>query len=112
MQMKRPVIIFLITIIHISAFAQTPESIIGAVKNAQQNIKWASYTMKRTDTLTTGDVRSMSGSVTLQPDTNDRLFGFLFRARLDSANNEIVYDGHIGYTINTGQKTYAFSSNP
>ncbi|HEY5326842.1 MAG TPA: hypothetical protein VIJ27_07565, partial [Mucilaginibacter sp.] len=81
--MKTITLSVLIAIINIGSFAQTPTTIIANVKKAQQNIKLVTYTMTRTDTLVTGDIRSMTGSVTMQPDQYDNVLGFLFHAQLD-----------------------------
>lgn len=110
-EMKTVTSIFLFTIIHLSAFSQSPAALIEAVKKAQQNIRWVSYTMKRTDTLVTGDVRSMVGSVTMQPDQNDKVFGFLFHAYPEDKKIEKVYDGHLGYVINNEKNTYSLIFN-
>src|ERR1700761_1357860 len=105
--MKRTTTLIFIAIIHINALAQTPESIIKAVKKAQQNIHWVNYTLKRTDTLLTGNVRSMTGNVIMKRDTNDRTLGFLFKTQLDESNTERIYDGHLGYLLNDDQKSYS-----
>ena len=110
--MKTITLSILIAIINIGSFAQTPATIIANVKRAQQNIKLVTYTMKRTDTLVTGDIRSMTGSVTMQPDQYDNVLGFLFHAQLDGNKTEKVYDGHMGYVINNDKKTYSLTSNP
>jgi thiol-disulfide isomerase/thioredoxin len=109
--MKNIAIGTLIVIISFNALAQTPASIIAGVKKAQQSIKLVSYTMKRTDTLVTGDIRSMTGSVTMKPDVNDKIFGFLFRAQLTGDTEERVYDGNMGYIINNSKKTYSSTAN-
>jgi thiol-disulfide isomerase/thioredoxin len=109
--MKKITLIILILISCVDAFAQTPTTIIANVKKSQQKIKWISYTMKRTDTLVTGDIRSMTGSATMQPDQYDNVLGFLFHAQLDGDKTEKVYDGHMGYVINNDKKTYSLTSN-
>jgi thiol-disulfide isomerase/thioredoxin len=109
--MKKTTITLLIVITYSIAFAQTPATLIKAIKKAQQKVKWVTYTMKRTDTLVTGDIRSMTGSATMQPDQYDNVLGFLFHAQLDGDKTEKVYDGHMGYVINNDKKTYSLTSN-
>src|SRR5689334_20820796 len=105
--MKSIVFNIFIVIINFNAFAQSPTAIITDVKNAQQDIKWIAYSMKRTDTLVTGDIRSMTGGVIMKPDRSDDVLGFLFHAQLDGDSNEKVYDGHMGYVINNSKKNYS-----
>ncbi|SDE64039.1 hypothetical protein SAMN05216464_10864 [Mucilaginibacter pineti] len=104
--MKKTIIIIAAAFICMSAAAQTPAALVAAVKNAQKNTRWAVYTIKRTDTLMTGDIRSMSGNVFMKPDANDSVLGFQFRAALDGDYHEKIYDGHLGYLIDHNHKTF------
>lgn len=109
--MKKINLTFLVTITFFSAFSQSPAMIIDAIKKAQQNIKWVNYTVKRQDSLLTGVVRNLSGSVTIKSNPDDAIFGFQFWAQQDENPTDLVYDGHIGYTINKDNRTYSLSSN-
>jgi thiol-disulfide isomerase/thioredoxin len=94
---------------HVCASAQTPAGIIREVKKAQAGVKWIAYTMQRTDTLVTGDVRSMAGNVIMKPDNN--VLGFLFHAQMDGLDEEKIYDGNMGYIIGRNERTYSSSPN-
>ncbi|QNF34402.1 TlpA family protein disulfide reductase [Adhaeribacter swui] len=86
--------------------SEPPQAILDKVKKAQAALQTISYTMERTDTLVTGDVRTMRGKVKLQVAIQDSIFGFKFVARKDSEPGERIYDGHVGYETYPGTKTY------
>ena len=80
--------------------------LLKSVQNAQALLKILSYSVERTDTLVTDDVRTMTGKVLIEADRNDTLFGFKWRAKKDIDKSERIYDGHIGYEADTINKTY------
>jgi len=85
---------------------------MSKVLNAQQVLRTVSFTLVRTDTLVTGDIRTMTGNSKILIDKADPVFGFKFWVKTNSDNSEIVYDGHIGYQTNAKEKTYILINNP
>lgn len=94
------------------AFCQSPQEIMSKVLNAQQVLRTVSFTLVRTDTLVTGDIRTMTGNSKILIDKADPVFGFKFWVKTNSDNSEMVYDGHIGYQTNAKEKTYILINNP
>lgn len=110
--MKKLLVLILWVLNVIQVFSQNPKEIISKVFNAQQTLKTVSYTLVRTDTLVTGDIRTMTGSSKILIDKTDPVFGFKFGVQMNSDNSEMVYDGHIGYETNSKDKTYTLINNP
>ena len=90
----------------ISGHAQTAEELIRSVMDAQKKLKTVSYSTRRTDTFTTGDIRERTGKVKTIRDESDKEFGFQFWAKRDDLNNEVLYDGRMTYDLDTEKKTY------
>ncbi len=110
--MKKLLLLTGLIFIGINAFSQSPQEIISKVFNAQQALKTVSCTLVRTDTLVTGDIRTMTGNSKILIDKTDPVFGFKFWVQNSNDNSEMVYDGHIGYQTNTKEKTYVLINNP
>ncbi len=110
--MKKLLVLIILILNVVHASSQTPKEIIAKVFNAQQTLKTVSYTLVRTDTLVTGDIRTMTGSSKILIDKTDPVFGFKFWVQMNNDNSEMVYDGHIGYETNSKDKTYTLINNP
>lgn len=87
-------------------YGQTPQDIISAVIKSQESLRTISYRMLRKDTLVTGDIRTLSGTVQIKVDTSDVVFGFLFWAKEDSASSQVVYNGRVTYQTDDEQKVF------
>ncbi len=98
--------------LHDSARGQNAFHIIATVKSRQAQLKSLSYTLNRTDTLVTGDVRNMSGRAILEKSSDDNPIGFLFRAQRDGFDQQTVYDARVAYVADTSKRTYRMISNP
>jgi hypothetical protein len=61
--MKRVLIIITLSLSFSTIFGQSADIVIAGVFKAQKELKTASYTLTRTDTLVMGTIRSMSGNV-------------------------------------------------
>jgi thiol-disulfide isomerase/thioredoxin len=108
--MKKILIIGVCILVNSIAFGQTPKEIIARVYAAQQKLKTASYTLTRTDTLVTGDIRTMTGNAKVKKDLTDSLYGFQFWCKLDDNNVETIYNGHMAYEANNDNKTYTLKT--
>lgn len=102
----------LLLFLSLPAVGQEAEELISAVLQRQANLGKAAYTMERTDTLLTGDVRHMRGSVHVMADTSDQLFGFLFWGKRDDVASKVVYTGRVAYETDDSSLTYLLVSKP
>ena len=100
-KMKKVLIIITLVVTSTNVFSQNIHDFILGVFKAQQALKTVSYTLVRTDTLVTGDIRTMTGSSKILIDKIDPVFGFKFWVQMNNDNSEMVYDGHIGYETNS-----------
>lgn len=91
--------------------AQTPEQVIEKVLQAQQQLQSVSYTLQRTDTFVTGDIRTITGMVKLQVELADSIFGCWFWAKRADINKSTVYDGKKALYINNDKKEYEVEMN-
>ena len=80
--------------------------VLAKVGKAQASLQSVNYTIERTDTLVTDDVRTITGRVIISVDTADTVLGFCFWAKKDNENAEKIYDGHSCYETSTETKTY------
>ncbi len=110
--MEKLVMIGSIMLMSVNVFCQSALEIIKGVIKAQQNLKTISYTLIRTDTLVTGDVRTMTGKSKILVDKEDNVFGFKFWSKKDNDFQERIYDGYIGYEVNVKDKSYTLTTNP
>ena len=110
--MKKILFIGIVILVNHVVLGQTPQEIIARVNAAQQKLKTASYTVKRTDTLVSGETRTMTGSVKIKTDATDTLYGFQFWCKLDGVNVETIYNGHLTYDANNDTKTYSIKTKP
>lgn len=92
--------------------AQNAPSIVTAVKQRQAALKSLSYTLQRTDTLVTGDIRTMSGQAVISVGPEENAIGFRFRARRNGFAQETVFDGRLGYVADTVTRSYKVVFNP
>ncbi|WP_316817794.1 TlpA disulfide reductase family protein [Pedobacter nyackensis] len=90
-------------------FSQNAADIISQVKNKQRSINVLSYTVKRTDTLGTY-IRHMNGSVVMEKNVKDSIFGFRFSGKKEGDPTEKMYDGHVGYALDVVAKTYKITT--
>jgi thiol-disulfide isomerase/thioredoxin len=110
--MKRVLFIAVLILSVSNSFSQNANEVLARVFKVQQAIKTVAYTLTRVDTLVTGYTRTMSGNVKIVTEPLDGFTGFKFWAKKDGEPNELFYDGHIAYTINTANKTYLLTNNP
>lgn len=101
-----------VMLMSVGVFCQDAQEIITRVYKAQKDLKTISYALVRTDTLVTGDVRTMTGRAKITVDRSDTIFGFKFWSILDGYNQERIYDGHLGYEVNPKDKNYTLTTNP
>jgi thiol-disulfide isomerase/thioredoxin len=95
------------------ARAQRPAaSLLQAVYAAQRQLRSASYTLLRTDTLVTGQTRQLQGRVQLRALPADTLLGFAFWAQQQDWPEQVGYDGHQGYRLDTAARTYRRLTRP
>lgn len=85
-----------------------PMDVITEVCKAQTAVKSVDYSIERRDTLVTGDIRSMKGSVKISVDKSDTILGFHFWAKKINENTEKIYDGLACYETNINSNTYRF----
>ena len=115
--MKLFVVFIPLFIIYTTAACQDTTSnnskeIIGKVIEAQELIKTVFYTLERTDTLITGDTRTMTGRVMIRVDKNDSIFGFEFGAKMEKIHGESIYGGRVLYETNDDEKKYTVVTDP
>lgn len=109
-KMKSLLTLFLSSVL-ITVSAQDPGKIMRDVAEAQKKIKTISYTTHRLDTFTSGDIWNHTGKVKSIRQETDQKFGFLFWGKRDDVPNEVIYDGHMTYDLNTEKKTYEAKVN-
>lgn len=110
--MRKTTILFLGILLCIQSSAQSVQQLLRQVQASQRKLQHVSYTIVRQDTLVTGHVRQMQGTVKISLLPTDTVLGFRFWARDDRANGEMMYDGNSLYTVNHQHKTYSVHSNP
>lgn len=108
--MKKSLLVVTLLFTSIVVLGQGPDQIIKQVLQAQSQIKTVSYTLNRTDTLLTDDIRTMSGEVKMQLNKQDSILGYNFQAKKDGEQLERVFDGRVAYEINHQDKTYNLST--
>ncbi len=99
---------FLCSIFSLSLFsarAQKAVDIISQVMKRQSEIHRLSYSIQRTDTIGSL-IRVMQGKVILERDITDTVFGFRFWSRKDNDITEKMYNGRLGFAINTSASNY------
>lgn len=110
--MRKIIISPLFTLLLLHVCGQSPQEIIRLVKNSQEQLQHASYTLIRKDTLVTGHSRSISGRVKLSKLASDSIFGCRFWAVKDGVNRESIYDGKTGFTVDHDRKQFDMESDP
>lgn len=110
--MRKITITPLLILLLLQVCGQSPQEIIRLVKNAQEQVQHASYTLVRKDTLVTGHSRSISGRVKLSRIASDSLFGCRFWAMKDGVNRESIYDGKTGFTVDHERKQFNMETDP
>lgn len=91
----------------LSGWAQRPPAaLLRAIYATQQQLRGASYHLHRTDTLVNGQTRQLRGHVQLRALPQDTLFGFAFQAKQADLAQQVGYDGHQGYEVDTSAHTY------
>ncbi|MCB0686779.1 MAG: TlpA family protein disulfide reductase [Saprospiraceae bacterium] len=104
--MKNTIVFILMFLVHYISLAQPDKSIISKVVDRQRGIQNISYEVIRKDTLLTGDIRTMSGKILMYRNLADTILGYTFYAQQPEINERVFYNGHIGYLVNDGEKTY------
>lgn len=103
----RCLLLLLLSSFSLSTWAQRPPAtLLRAVYAAQQRVQRASYELHRTDTLVTGHTRQFSGQVRLQVLPADSLFGCAFWAQQADQAPQQLYDGHLGYEVDSLSRTF------
>lgn len=92
--------------------AQVSSDVIAEVMRAQSKIKNASYKMVRNDTLVTGDIRTITGNVKMRTESSEPNFGFLFSAKENAVNGQILFNGHMAYETDDALQVYRLFMNP
>ncbi|MGN6494726.1 MAG: TlpA family protein disulfide reductase [Agriterribacter sp.] len=103
--MKKTLFLFIILNIAQSVKSQSADEIIQQVLASQQHIQTLAYTLQRSDTFVTGDVRITSGIVKMKAMPSDTVFGCWFWSKRDDVNAETIYDGR-GMQISHNNKSY------
>lgn len=96
----------IVLLVQLHAYSQSAEKLIADIQKAQRQLKTISYTLQRTDTFVTGQVRTIHGQTIMQPDAADSVFGFLFWSKRDDLEKETIYDGRIAFSLDNDNKTY------
>lgn len=94
-----------------STKAQEADVIISQVMKRQSQTHRISYSIQRTDTIGS-HTRAMQGEVILERDITDTVFGFRFWGRKDNDATEKMYNGRIGYAIDTSASNYTMYYSP
>jgi|GEM_PF-2653762 len=106
-------ILCLLSCVLLTAQAQRPATaLLQAVYAAQQQLHSASYTLHRTDTLVTGQTRQLRGCVRMRRLPADSLLGFAFWAQQLDWSEQLAYDGHQGYRLDSATRTYRCLTRP
>lgn len=104
--MKIVILSFIVVLVQLHAYSQSAEKLIADIQKAQRQLKTISYTLQRTDTFVTGQVRIIHGQTIMQLDAADSVFGFLFWSKRDDLERETIYDGRIAFSLDNAKKTY------
>lgn len=91
--------------------AQNAEAIIKHVKATQKSISVLSYDLSRTDTIGTY-IRHMKGHAIVEKNDIDTIFGFKFWAKKIGDPIETMYDGRVGYSIDSSKRNYEIATKP
>ena len=113
--MKAIALIWFLMIASNISFCQstaTSSEVLAEVLKAQGALKTAEYSVERRDTLLTGDIRTMTGTVVIAVDKTDTLLGFRFWAKKHGEKEEKAYDGRVCYAISPDTKTYRLMNSP
>jgi thiol-disulfide isomerase/thioredoxin len=105
-------IALLTLLIQEATLGQNAFEIITSVKSSQAKLKNVSYSLFRTDTLVTGDIRCMSGRGVMEVSADDKLFGFMFWSQRNGFAQQTIYDGRLAYVADTTSKTYRMIVEP
>ncbi|WP_291039532.1 TlpA disulfide reductase family protein [Dyadobacter sp. 50-39] len=99
-------------LVWLTVFAQDTHTIIAGVKHRQQSLRSVSYTLKRTDTLVTGDTRTMTGRAIIELGDTENTIGIRFWAQRNGFNQQTIVDDRMGYIVDTLLNTYKTVLNP
>ncbi|RZK41711.1 MAG: TlpA family protein disulfide reductase [Pedobacter sp.] len=103
-------LLFTLSLIQSICFAQQAKDIINQIKIRQTELVKVSYDLKRIDTIGT-HIRQMKGSVFMERHKADTVFGFKFWASKVDDPIDKIYDGYIGYSVNTKEKSYEMTTS-
>jgi peroxiredoxin len=92
-----------------SVAAQTADEVLKKYEQAKRNIQTMSYRIQRIDTFPGGSVWNNRGYCIMKRNEKDSLIGFLFKAKRDDVDSEIVFNGSDYYMINHKNKTFKIS---
>lgn len=108
----RYVLLFLFLGMQHALTAQEPDWLISRVLQAQKEIRHIRVFTTRHDTLVTGHIRTLSGTVNISVAPADRIFGFHFFAVPEAGKAASIYDGHYSFFIDHEKKEFTKYSHP
>lgn len=80
--------------------------VIEKFKENAEKINSLEYRIQRIDTIAQGAVWNNTGSVLIEKDRNDKIFGFSFYGKRDDIEKIYIYDAGNGFEISKEDKTY------
>ena len=86
--------------------AQTAEEVFGKFNDAIGSIENISYKINRIDTFTTGGTWNNTGYSVMKRQRTEPVFGFMFKAKRDDVDDEVIFDGSKFYFVNDKTKIY------
>jgi thiol-disulfide isomerase/thioredoxin len=99
-------------LVWLTVCAQDTHTIIAGVKHRQQSLRSVSYMLKRTDTLVTGDTRTMTGRAIIELGDIENTIGVRFWAQRDGFNQQTIVDDRMSYIVDTLLNTNKTVLNP
>jgi thiol-disulfide isomerase/thioredoxin len=108
--MKALLVSIVLLAIQLQANSQSAAQLVAAIQKAQGQLQQVSYSLQRTDTFVTGQVRAIHGKTIIQRDKKDSVLGFQFWSKRDDIDRETIYDGRLGYEVHHTNKTYEITN--
>lgn len=88
------------------AIAQSADEVFKKYQDAKRNLQTLTYRLQQIDTFPSGNIWNNTGYCVMKRHESDSLFGFLFKAKRDDVDSEIVFNGSDYYMIDHKKKTY------
>ncbi|HEY0656293.1 MAG TPA: TlpA disulfide reductase family protein [Chryseosolibacter sp.] len=108
----RALIIALFCFLFFAAHSQTAEQVFRNYRDAMGKWSSVSYRMNKIDTFTNGTVWNKTGFALIKKSREARDLGFIFKAKRDDVDAELVFDGENIYTVNHMEKSYQLDRAP